>query len=232
MTTPAPLKTSPLLETTLALGAVPGEAGGWRLAHAFGPLAEALAAARDRVALADSSAHGKLQLEGAQAAAVARAAFGAAPEAVGAGLSVPAGQLYRLRPELFYLSTPTGGEAAALAQAEAAARQLGAFVTVSDLSHGLADLRLIGPHARAVLGRLCALDLSAAAFPDQSARQTEVAKTRQLILRRDFGPRPAFQLIGAQSLAAYVWEAVLAAGREFGLQPIGVAALRELEPRA
>ncbi len=225
----APIKQSPLLTASHHHGATATEMAGWRFARSYTSLESEMTAARERVALADVSPHGKLHIEGASAREAVATAFGSAPEQIGAGLHVGAGQLYRLRADQFYLSTPPGGEAQAQTQLEAAIAAHNVFVTVTDQTHGLADLRLTGPASRAVLSKLCGLDFAEDAFPNLTARQTSAAKTRQLIIRRDFGPLPTYTLVGAQSLAAYLWDVVLEAGREFGIEPIGVAALRELE---
>ena len=59
----------------------------------------------------------------------------------------------------------------------------------------------------------------------KTAKQSSLAKTTQLIIRRDIGELPAFSIIGAQSLGPYVWDTVMEAGREFGLVPIGLSVL-------
>ncbi len=202
---------------------------GWRFPEAYTTPAAEIAAARKSVALADVTPHGKLQIEGAAALEAARAAFGHAPEAIGAGVPVEGGYLYRLRHDQFYLSTPPGGEGSAQARLEAAIADNRWFVTVTDLTQGLAEMRVIGPHSRSLLSKVCALDFQPDAFPNLAAKQTSLAKTRQLILRRDFGNLPAFTCVGAQSLGAYVWEVMLEAGQEFGLVPMGIAALAALE---
>jgi heterotetrameric sarcosine oxidase gamma subunit len=112
---------------------------------------------------------------------------------------------------------------------QAAASEQGAFVTATDMTHTYADLRLMGPAAAEVLSLACGLDFRPAAFPNLAARSSSVARTRQLILRRDFGPLPAYQLVGDQSLAAYLWGVLMEAGRGAGLRPVGVEALRVLE---
>ncbi len=224
-----PIKLTPLYVTTQNHGAEFVEPGGWRLAKSYGPLEQELVTARERVGLADVSPHGKLFIEGASVLEAVRATFASAPENVGSGLKVEAGHLYRLRPDQFYLSTPVGGEAQANAQLEAVIAAHNLFVTVTNQTHGLADLRLIGPASRAVLSKVCGLNLADEVFPNLSVRQTSMAKIKQMIVRRDFGSLPTFTLIGAQSLAAYLWNVILGAGHEFGIAPIGVAALRELE---
>jgi glycine cleavage system aminomethyltransferase T len=90
-------------------------------------------------------------------------------------------------------------------------------------------LTLIGPRCRQILSKVCALDFHPDSFPQLGVKVTSLAKTRQIIMRRDRPGLPAFSLAGAPSLAAYVWDTLLEAGREFGLVPIGLAALRQLE---
>lgn len=225
-----PLKLTALHATTQRLGArFVDHMGGWRFPGGYGMVADEVAAIRAGCGLADVTPHGKLQIEGEAAYEALRAALGEAPEAVHSGTRGPAGHLVRLRPDLFYLSTPPGREAEAQASLQVASASLNAFVTVTDLTHGLADLYLIGPASALVLSHVCGLDFRAAAFPNLAAKQTSVAKTRQIIRRRDFGPLLAYSLAGEQSVAAYLWEALMAAGQAHGLRPVGVEALGALE---
>lgn len=224
-----PIKLTPLYTTANALGAEFVEPGGWRFAKRYAAVEHEVAVARERVGLADVSPHGKLMIEGAAAHAALVATYSTAPEVVGAHVAVTDGGLYRLRQDQFYLSTRPGGEVEAHARLEAAITAHHLFVTVTNQTHGLADLRLIGPASRVVLSKLCGLDLSNEAFPNMTLRQTSVAKTRQMVIRRDFGPLLAYTLVGAQSLALYLWKVILEAGREYGIEPIGAGALRALE---
>jgi heterotetrameric sarcosine oxidase gamma subunit len=205
------------------------EAGGWRVVEAFSAVQAEVVAARDQVALADVSAMGKVQVEGEGAAEVLRAAMGGAPEGVGQGWRTQAGEAYSIRPDLFLVLTPPGGEDEALRRLEAARVGAAGLVTMTDMTHGLAAVSVIGPRCRDVLRKLCALDVSGAAFPNETARATSVAKTRQVIARRDVGEALAFTLVGARSLAAYVWEVLAEAGKEFGIMPIGMAGLEKLK---
>jgi sarcosine oxidase subunit alpha len=224
-----PIRLTPLHSATQHLGAKFFEMGGWRFPEAYTTPAAEVATARQSVALADVTPHGKLQIEGAAALDAVKAAFRRAPETIGAGLQVEGGHLYRLRPDQFYLSTPPGGEGQAQTHLEAVIAENKWFVTITDLSQALAEMRVIGPNSRDLLSKVCALDFHPDAFPNLTAKQTSLAKTNQLIIRRDFGELPAFTFAGAQSLAAYVWGVVLEAGREFGIVPVGVTALAALE---
>jgi heterotetrameric sarcosine oxidase gamma subunit len=225
----ATIRCTPLYETAQRLGARFVELGQWRFPEVYTSVEAEIAAVRAGCGLADVSPHGKVQIEGEAAFQALAAAFGQAPEATGAGVAVASGHLYRLRRDLFFLSTPPGGEAEALARITTAVAQQGAFVTATDLSHALSDLRLIGPASAQVLAKVCGLDFRPAGFPDRTAKYSSLAKTRQLIVRRDFGALPAYTFLGDASLAAYVWGVVMEAGREFGIQPVGVGALRVLE---
>ena len=55
---------------------------------------------------------------------------------------------------------------------------------------------------------------------------------RQVIVRRDLGALAAFTLLGAPSLAAYVWEVLAEAGQAEGLAPIGLDTVEALEAAA
>jgi heterotetrameric sarcosine oxidase gamma subunit len=228
MTTTA-IKLTPLHAVTESLGAAWVEAVGWRFPKSYASPEQEVAALRAGVGLADTSPHGKVQIEGAQAASVLTAVFGAAPEHVGAHAAVEAGSLYRLRPDLFYLATPPAGETEACRRIEAAAAAASGLVTVTDLTHGLAEMRLVGPAAVDVLARVCGLDFSDGAFPNHTAKPTSVAKSRQLVIRGDYGALRGYRIIGPRSLAAYVWSVLLEAGHAFGIAPVGVVALHKLE---
>jgi len=227
MTTP--IKLSPLNATAERLGARWQDVAGWRCPQDYGNAAAEAAALRAGAGLADVSQIGKIQIEGQRAMAMLAGALGAAPDLVGAHASVAAGELYCLRPDMYFLTVPAGTEAEVTATLAAAAAARTDLVTVTDLTHGLAGIQLVGPRVLDVLTRVCGLDFSDEAFPNQSARQSSVAKTRQTIIRRDLAGLPSYTLFGARSLAAYVWGVLLEAGRACSLTPVGLAALSALE---
>lgn len=212
-----PSRLSPL--HGVAAGASFARCEGWQVVQVYSSLEEEVILARSGVGLADQSGNGKLLVEGREAASLLGVELG-----IGGGTALDKSRVFCLRQDLFFISTPPGGEVGVL---EGLRPQVaGRHLTLTDLTHGRVELRLVGPAAPAVLGQLCGLEL--AQFPDGEARQGSVAKTTQLILRRDLGGLPAFSLIGARSLGAYLWEALLEAGRAYGIAPIGQAALRAL----
>lgn len=201
---------------------------GWQIAAAFAPSAIEQAAAQQHVALADCSANGKLIVEGTQVEKVIQA-LGELPElAIGQGAAASPHHIFRLRQDQFFISTPIGEEGAVQEQLHAAAAPLVSLITFTPITHGRAELWLVGPQAAELLSRLCGLDFHDQPFPNLSARQSSVAKTRQLILRRDLGQLPAYALIGGRSLAAYLWETIMVCGRDLPIQPIGFSTIEKL----
>lgn len=222
------VKQTPIYELARQAGASFGEAAGWRVVQSFGQDEVGLAAARRGVALADRSARGKVLVEGEAAMDVVREVWGVDEVAVGRGAAIDGGWAYRLRGDRVFLSLDVGGEEGAVRAADASARAVEELVVVTDVTHGRGELWLVGPAAQTLLSRLCGLDFHPEVFTNHTARESSVAKTKQLIIRRDVGRAPAFALIGGRSLAAYLWETALEAGRDLEIVPVGRATLSRL----
>ena len=223
-TSKTPIKLTPLHSITQRLGAKFTEEQGWRIPEVYTTLEDEITAAQERIVLADETPNGKLLLEGDHAESVLMEAFDLDPLQVNEGRD----GIYCLRNDLFFISTPPGREMRAqkkLTTVSAASEQ---FVTVTEVTHGRAEIRVIGPASQELLSKVCGLDFHPSAFPNETAKQSSLAKTTQLIIRRDIGELPAFSIIGVQSLGPYVWDTMMEAGREFEVVPIGSAALAEL----
>ena len=223
-TSNTPIKLTPLHATAQRLGVTFTEQRGWRIPAVYTTPETEMTAARERLALADETPNGKLLLEGDQAESVSMDAFDLGSLKINEGRD----GIYRLRNDLFFISTPPGKAASIqkkLMTASAASEQ---FITVTDVTHGRAEIRVIGPDSQALLSKLCGLDFHISAFPNETAKQSSLAKTAQLIIRCDIGELPAFSIIGPQSLGAYIWDTLMEAGREFGVVPIGRAAFAAL----
>jgi heterotetrameric sarcosine oxidase gamma subunit len=101
------------------------------------------------------------------------------------------------------------------------------LVTVLDLTHGRALMRLTGTRAAATLAKLCGIDLADASTPDGTAFRSSVAKLVTDVIRDDqespSGPVPSYLLHCERSYGQYLFDALLDAGAEFG---IGVGGFR------
>ena len=140
-------KFTPLHRLAEKAGARFGDLAGWHVPVGYGALEDEIAAARGRVALADSSANGKVVAEGQEVETVVRAAWPEVTLDVGQGAAAGPGHIYRLRADLFFMSTPPGREAEASQALNAAVRGEDAFVTVTDLSHGRSEQTIDGPRS-------------------------------------------------------------------------------------
>ena len=223
-TSKTPIRLTSLYSIAQRLGATFTEQREWCIPEVYTTLEAEVAAARERIALADETLNGKLLVEGDQAESVLMDAFDLGSLQINEGRD----GIYRLRNDLFFISAPPGREVSTqkkLTTASAASEQ---FVTVTDVTHGRVEIRVIGPDSQALLSKVCGLDFHPSAFPNEAAKQSSLAKTTQLIIRRDIGKLPAFSIIGTQSLGPYVWDTMMEAGKEFGIVPIGRAALDAL----
>ena len=223
-TSKTPIKLTPLYSTAQRLGATFTEQRRWRIPEVYTTLEDEIAAAQERLALADETPNGKLLIEGDQAEPVLMDAFDLDSLKINEGRD----GVYRLRNDLFFVSTPPGREANTQKKLTTVSAVSEQFVTVTEITHGRAEIRVIGPDSQELLSKVCGLDFHPAAFPNETAKQSSLAKTTQLIIRCDIGELPAFSIIGTQSLGPYVWDTLIEAGREFGVVPIGRAALAAL----
>lgn len=201
---------------------------GWQVPRVFSTVDKEVAAGREAVALADTSANGKIQVEGDTAESLLQRVWNVSKLDIGVGAEVGSSQVFRLRGDLFFVRTLPGGEEEALNSLAQSDQDFDELVTVTDITHGRSELLLIGPNSAELLSRLCGLDFYPSKFPNLTAKQSSVAKIKQLILRRDISELPVYALIGDRSLAAYLWETILEAGRDLKITPMGRAALDSL----
>lgn len=103
------------------------------------------------------------------------------------------------------------------------------FVTVTNLTHAWSEIRVLGTSASTLMSRVCGLDFADGAFPDGAAKQTSVARTTQLVIRRDIDDLQAYSVLGARSLAVYIWDILMEAGADLRIGPVGQGAVRVLE---
>jgi len=99
----------------------------------------------------------------------------------------------------------------------------GEFVTTVDLTHGRALMRLTGHAAAQALSKVCAVDLAEATTPDGAAFRSSVAKVTTDVVRDDAGGGGdrSYLLHCERSAGQYLFECLLDAGKEFGVEPTG-----------
>ena len=237
-----PIKRTALYRTGLAMGATLTDHAGWQVAARFRSPDEEAQQAQAGVGLADASWLGKLEVRCARAAP--QMSMGSCGSGVVGGQDLdPSGweiagaTIWPLTDGEVLVTceppdTPTVLQALQDRAAAASEASEPRPLNVTDVTSVYAALVLAGPHSRAVLQRLTALDLSDPALPDLACARTGLAHAHATILRQDLGPVPAYWLLVGWEYGAYVWDAVLHAGESFGIAPVGLEALQRLRGAA
>jgi heterotetrameric sarcosine oxidase gamma subunit len=91
------------------------------------------------------------------------------------------------------------------------------FVSVVDLTHGRALMRITGPDAAELLARLCGADLHDDMAPDGAALRSAVAGVATDIVRDDRAGVPSYLLHCERSSGQYLSGALLSAGASLGI---------------
>ncbi len=91
-----------------------------------------------------------------------------------------------------------------------------------DITSGLPMLSIMGPKSRALLEKLSGEDLSNVAFPFGTSREIEIGYARVRASRITYVGELGWELYIPAEFAAHVFEAVIAAGRDFNLTPAGM----------
>lgn len=95
------------------------------------------------------------------------------------------------------------------------------LVSVVDLTHGRALLRLTGSRAPAVLSAVCGIDLSDGITPHGAAFRSSVAAVATDVIRDDAGGVRSYLLHCERSSGQYLFDALRSAGREWGIEVDG-----------
>ena len=250
-----PVNTTPIYATLAARGAVFAEAFGWerpqwfaaegvredygfRRTNAFAPVAEECKAVRERVGVLDLSTFAKFEVSGRDAADfLDRIIANRVPRRDGRiilahALTELGGiecefTVTRLAADRYYLLS------AAVAQVhdyDWLAQHAGEAedVTVSDVTEAYAVLVVAGPRSREVLANLTDADLGNEAFPWLSAREIEVAGVPTRALRVSYVGELGWELHHPPDRMEALYDAVIAAGAEYGIADFGVYAVNAL----
>jgi heterotetrameric sarcosine oxidase gamma subunit len=93
--------------------------------------------------------------------------------------------------------------------------------SVVDLTHARALLRLTGANAPRLLEKVCAIDLDDRSTPDGSAFRSSVAKLVTDVVREDNEGVRSYWLHCEWSSGQFLFDALLDAGNEFGVEVDG-----------
>jgi heterotetrameric sarcosine oxidase gamma subunit len=95
------------------------------------------------------------------------------------------------------------------------------LVSVFDATHGRALVRITGPRTPDLLAKVCAIDFSEAVTPDGAAFRSSVAKLVTDVVRDDLDGEISYLLHCERSSGQYLFDALIDAGDEFGIEVDG-----------
>ena len=98
------------------------------------------------------------------------------------------------------------------------------LVSVFDATHGRALMRITGARAPDLLAKVCGVDLSEEVTPDGAAFRSSVAKLVTDVVRDDREGERSYLLHCERSSGQYLFDALIDAGEEFGIEVEGFVA--------
>lgn len=215
-------KLSPLNYPLTKAGAVLTNVSGWLLAEHFGNAGEEARWVSSHVGLCDLSCVPKFELQGKDLAAALLSDLGIVAPSPGRAVVAEWGYACRLSPNHALLIFDAVGSPppAWLGRPQAEC------VHVVDRTNGHAGVLIRGPAAPDVLRKLSPLDIREEKFPNLSCAAGPMAAVRVILVRRDTGGLPGYEVFFSREYAEYLWEAIIEAGAEFEMRPFGLAAAR------
>jgi sarcosine oxidase subunit alpha len=200
-------------------------AAGWE------PVLEEARAVRRAVGITDVSTLGKIDVQGPDAARFLDFVYANTFSTLPVGRA-RYGIMLREDGMLFDDGTTTTANAAAVLEhlefhLQSVCRDLD--VVLTDVCDQWAQFAVAGPRARDVVTAVVpGLDLSNAAFPFMAVASADIAGVAGRLFRISFSGELAYELAVPAHAARRVWEAILAAGKPWGIRPYGLDALNTL----
>jgi aminomethyltransferase len=228
-----PLSRTPLYDRHLRAGARMLPFAGYEMPIVYTSILEEHRHVRSAAGLFDVSHMGEIFLRGRDASALAQRLFTHAVDTLPTGgvryglLCNESGRilddatLYRLGPDELMLCVNAATAAADLAWIERVAREHGGACEVDDASARTALLAIQGPLACEIAHR--ALDAGAPRPGRWRFAETRIAGERALLSRTGYTGEDGYEIYIPSSVAAAVWDALVAAGRD-ALRPVGLGA--------
>ncbi len=103
-----------------------------------------------------------------------------------------------------------------------------AGATITDVTHGYAMLAVMGPRSRDLISEITDDDLSNDGFPYGTAREIDIAYARPLALRMSYVGELGWELYIPTNFTTGVFDAIMAAGEEYGIRLVGMQAVNSL----
>jgi sarcosine oxidase subunit alpha len=246
-----PVRCTPIHDWAAAQGALFEYVGTWQRARCFprdgedmhAAVARECRAVRNTVGIFDATTLGKIEVTGPDAAefldrlytnsftrlAVGRCRYGVLLNE--AGFVMDDGVVARLAPDRFHVTTTTGGAASVLHHMEDYLQTEFPELRVwlASITEQWAVIAVQGPLARQVIAPLVRdIDLSPQAMPHMTVREGSICDVPARLFRVSFTGELGYEINVPADYGAAVWDAVLAAGAEYGITPYGTETMHVL----
>ncbi|GAA3710688.1 sarcosine oxidase subunit alpha family protein [Zhihengliuella alba] len=201
-------------------------------------------AVREHVGFMDASTLGKIEIRGADAGEFLNRVYTNGFKKLKVGMArygvmcTPDGMIFddgvtlRVEEDRYYMTTTTGGAAKVLEWLEQwhQTEWPELDVVLTSVTEQWSTIAVVGPDSRKVMERVCPdLDVSQEAFPFMAFRETTLANgIPARICRISFSGELAFEINVDAFYGLAVWEAVDAAGADFGITPYGTETMHVL----
>jgi len=212
---------------------------GWARPPWFELQAEEHRAVRERVGIIDMTSFGKIELEGPGALPLLeRVADNLIDRPVGSvvytqlldrrgGIAADV-TITRLARQRFRLVTGAGYVNSDLGWLRLQQRDEDGLVEIRETTEDLCVIGMWGPQARRVLEAVTDDDVSEDGFPFMQARDLRIEGFEVFAQRVTYVGELGWEFYLDPAVAVQVWDRLMAAGRAFGIQPVGYRALDSL----
>jgi sarcosine oxidase, subunit alpha len=246
-----PIRRTPIYQWHADKGATFEPVGQWRRAYTYtgagedkhGSINREILAVRHKVGLLDASTLGKIEIKGPDAAEfldrmytnmfstlkVGKCRYGLMMNEL--GFLTDDGVTVRLGEDHFLMHTTSGGADRIAAWLEEWLQtewtHYKVFVTL--VTEQWAQFAIAGPRARNVLAKLGAdFDLSHDGFPHMSFKEGKLGGYPVRVYRISFSGEQSYEVATPANMGRGLWNAILDAGQELGIEPYGTEALHVL----
>ncbi len=246
-----PVRRTPIFQWHTERGAVFEPVGQWRRAYTYSRSGEEKHASikreilcvRNKVGLLDASTLGKIEIKGPDAAEfldriytnmfsslkVGKCRYGLMMNEL--GFLTDDGVTVRLADDHFLMHTTSGGADRISAWLEEWLQTEWTHynVFVTPVTEQWAQFAIAGPKARDVLAKLEPdFELSNEAFPHMSFKTGKLGPYPVRIFRISFSGEMSYEVATPANLGRGLWDWIMEAGSEFGIEPYGTEALHVL----
>lgn len=220
----APLARSSIERAARAAGARFEARDGWNVAVGYSTPEQEAATCSESVGWADVSYLGKIEVQAGRddLAAIVAAAAGGAELTLGHATRAGDAWWCPMTAERVLVVCAPGALADLRERLEDAAASASGPVSVVDVTTVLGAMTVVGPLARELFARFCALDLRPQSTPVRGLRPGSVARTPGVLVRED---EDRFLVLFGWALGEYMWTVVADAGGHLGGSPVGSDAL-------